>query len=592
VSVQVERKLSAIFAADIAGYSRLMGQDEVGALARLRGCREVMDQLIATHRGRIFNTAGDSVVADFASAVDAVQCAIAVQEALAKENAGQSEGEAMRFRIGIHVGDIIVQGDNLFGDAVNVAARLEAIAEPGGLCVSRVVRDQVRDKVNYAFEDLGDQQVKNIARPVRVYRVRDRAVPIAVPLPASTQALPLPDKPSIAVLPFANMSSDPEQEFFGDGIAEDIITALSKSRSLFVIARNSSFTYKGKAVAVKDVGRELGVRYVLEGSVRKAKNRVRVTAQLIEAESGGHLWAERYDRELADFFAVQDEITACVSAAIQPTVERSERERAAHKPPESLDAWECYHRGMWHFAKMEAAEHPKAMGFFRRATELDPGFAPGYAMLALAYRIETGAFRPDLRAENTARAIEYARQAIVIDPTDAKAHAVLAIAMTGSGHHAEGIAEADLAVDLDPNSVPAYTAQGFTRTYGGHPGEALEPLRTAMRLSPFDPLRFLWLIYLSRAQYWTQDYQAAIVTCRQLQHSYPNLPQAYAGLMASLGQIGQIDEAGAVMAEARERFGEPFRFWVSLPLNEIRELRPEDRAHLIDGFRKAGLPEE
>jgi TolB-like protein/class 3 adenylate cyclase len=302
------RRLAAIFAADVAGYSRLMGQDEVGTLARLRDCREVMDRLIASHRGRIFNTAGDSVVADFASTVDAVQCAVAVREAIGKGNTGRSEGEPMQFRIGIHVGDIIVQGENLFGDAVNVAARLEAIAEPGGVCVSRVVRDQVRDKVNYAFEDLGEQQVKNIARPVRLYRVRDNATPIERRLRVTPQPLPLPDKPSIAVLPFANMSGDPEQEYFADGMVEEIITALSRIRWLFVIARNSTFTYKGQAVDVKQVGRELGVRYILEGSVRKAGGRVRITSQLIDASTGTHLWADHFDGSLEDVFELQDRV--------------------------------------------------------------------------------------------------------------------------------------------------------------------------------------------------------------------------------------------------------------------------------------------
>jgi adenylate cyclase len=452
---RVDRRLAAILAADVAGYSRLIGADEEGTLSRLKAFRaEVIDPKIATHNGRLVKTTGDGLLVEFGSVVDALRCASELQRDLGERNTNVPLDKRIEYRIGVHQGDIVVEEGDIFGDGVNVAARLEGLAEPGGICVSARVQEDAVGKRDLAFEDMGEQQLKNIARPVHAYQVRGSETAGRAMDSVVQPALTLPDKPSVAVLPFMNMSADPQQEFFGDGIAEDIITALSKSRSLFVIARNSSFTYKGKAVAIKDIGRELGVRYVLEGSVRKAKNRVRVTAQLIEAESGGHLWAERYDRELADFFAVQDEITANVSAAIQPTVERSERERAARKPPESLDAWECYHRGMWHFAKMETVEHLKAMDFFRRAVELDPGFAPGYAMLALAYRIETGAFRPDLRAENTARAIEYARHAIVIDPTDAKAHAVLAIAMTGSGHHAEGIAEADLAVDLDPNSVP------------------------------------------------------------------------------------------------------------------------------------------
>jgi adenylate cyclase len=579
---RVERRLAAIFAADVAGYSRLVEADEEGTLGRLKALRaEVIDPKIAGYRGRIVKTTGDGLLVEFASVVDALRCAAEMQTALAGSNAALPPDRRIEFRIGINIGDIVVEDGDIFGDGVNIAARLEGLAEPGGICVSARVQEDAAGKLDAAFEDLGEQQLRNITRPVRVYRVGAGV--------ASRPSLPLPNKPSIVVLAFTNMSGDPEQEFFADGIAEDIITSLSKSRSLFVIARNSSFTYKGKAVAIREIGRELGVRYVLEGSVRKTGNLVRVTAQLIEAATGAHLWAERYDRELADIFAVQDEITASVSGAIQPALERRERERAVRKPPGSLDAWECYHRGMWHLAKMEVAENANAMGFFRRSIELDPGLAQGYAMLALAYRIETGAFRPDLRAENTARAFEYARHAIGIDPTDATAHAVLAVAMITSGHHAESLVEADLAVSLDPNSALAYGAQGFARAYGGRPSEAIEPLRTAMRLSPFDPLRFLWLIYLSRAHYWERDYEAAILTCRQLQHSYPNVAQSYTGLMAAFGQTGRIDEARAVMAQALERFGERFRWRMSMPLDEAQELRAEDREHLIEGFRKAGL---
>jgi adenylate cyclase len=385
------------------------------------------------------------------------------------------------------------------------------------------------------------------------------------------------------------MSGDAEQEFFADGIAEDIITVLSKSRSLFVIARNSSFTYKGKAVSVKDIGRELGVRYVLEGSVRRAGSQVRVTAQLVEATTGGHLWAERYDRDLADIFAVQDEITASVSAAIQPALERSERERAARKSPESLDAWESYHRGMWHFANVEASENEKARRFFQRAIELDPRFAPAEAALALTYLSDITLFRRDPRAVSISRALDHAGRAIKIDASDATAHAALARALWMSGRHAESLEEADLAVSLDPNSAVAYGARGGARLWGGQPRDAIELLQTAMRLSPFDPLIPLWQHFMARAYYWAGDYGASIAVARQLRHSVPNFRQVYNTLIAALGQTGQVDEAHAVMAEAMERFGEGFRRYMSLPLNEIRELRPEDREHLIDGFRKAGL---
>jgi adenylate cyclase len=318
----------------------------------------------------------------------------------------------IEFRIGVNLGDIIIDEGDIFGDGVNIAARLEAMAEPGGICISRTVLTQTRGKLDFPVEDLGDQALKNIAQPVHVFRVL--AEETAVPEPA---ALALPEKPSIAVLPFQNMSGDAEQEYFADGIAEDVITLLSKSRGLFVIARNSTFTYKGRAIDVKTVGRELGVRYVLEGSVRKAGGRVRVTAQLIEAATGGHLWAERYDRDLTDIFAVQDEITASVSAAILPTMERSERERAARKPPDGLNAWEYYHRGLWHFAKMEAAENDRARDCFGRAIGIDPGFAAAYAAISMTYITEVTQFRSSaMRPEIMPHAIEHARRSIAIDP--------------------------------------------------------------------------------------------------------------------------------------------------------------------------------
>jgi len=323
----VERKLAAIFAADVAGYSALMGRDEVGTLRTLTAYRVIIDRLIASHRGRIFNTAGDSLVADFASAVDAVQCAVEVQEALAKENADRPAGEQMRFRIGVHVGDILVQGDSLFGDTVNIAARLEALAEPGGICVSGAVQDHIGTKLSVGFIDLGLRQVKNIAQAIRAYQVGNATSPSETPV--EDTSLPLPDKPSIAVLPFQTMSGDPEQEYFADGMVEEITTALSRIRWLFVVARNSSFTYKGQQVDVKQVGQELGVRYVLEGSVRKAGNRVRITAQLIDTVTDAHLWADRFDSSLEDVFELQDKVAISVAGVIEPTLLVAEIRRSA-----------------------------------------------------------------------------------------------------------------------------------------------------------------------------------------------------------------------------------------------------------------------
>jgi adenylate cyclase len=335
---RVERRLAAILAANVVAYSRLMGQDEAGTLAWLRDHRrELIDPKIAEHKGRVVKTTGDGILIEFPSVVEAVACAVAVQRGMGERNAATPEDQRIVFPVGVNLGDIIISEDNdIHGDGVNVAARLEGIAEPNGICVSRVVRDQVRDKLDIEFDDMGEQALKNVARPLRVFRVRvatDERTPTAVPL-ETIPTLALPDKPSIAVLPFQNMSGDPAQEFFADGIAEDIITALSRYPSLFVIARNSCFTYKGQSVDVREVGRELGVRYVLEGSLRKSGNRIRVTAQLVEAETSNHLWAERYDRDLADIFAVQDEITEAVTIAVAPAIDDAERQRTLRKPPQ------------------------------------------------------------------------------------------------------------------------------------------------------------------------------------------------------------------------------------------------------------------
>jgi adenylate cyclase len=581
---RVERRLAAILAADVAGYSRLIGADEEGTIERLKTLRaELIDLKIAEHRGRLVKTTGDGLLAEFSSVIDALRCATELQAAMAERNAAVVGDGRIEFRIGVNVSDIVIEDDDIFGDGVNIAARLQALARPGEICVSARVREDTAARLDIAFEDLGEQQLRNIARPVHVYRVgvgRD-----------DWPLLPLPDKPSIAVLAFANMSGDPEQDFFAEGIADDIITALSKMRFLFVIARNSSFAYKEKSVGVKDIGRELGVRYVLEGSVRKSGSRVRVIAQLVEAATGVHLWSERYDRDFADLFAVQDEITASVAIAIRPAIEHSERERAARKPPESLDAWESYQRGMHHFwyQDVNLAETLKARSFFQRAADLDPQFVRAHGMLSATYIREANVFRPDLRAENVAHAIECSRRAVALDPTDSMAHATLAIALTAAGQHAEGIAEADLAASLDPNCYDARFAQGYTRVPAGRPRDAIEPLRLATRLNPFGS--GYHLTNMARAHYLAAEYEAAVAVARQARRATPNFQSAHVTLMAALGQLGRAEEARAVMAEALERFGESIRFFMSPPPHVNRERRPEDTDHLLDGLRKAGIVE-
>jgi adenylate cyclase len=387
----VTRRLAAILAADVSGYSRLIGADEEGTLARLKAHRnDLIDPKIAEDGGRLVKTTGDGLLVEFASVVDALRCATEIQAAMTERNATVPADSRIEFRIGIHQGDIVVEDGDIFGDGVNIAARLEGLAEPGGICVSARVQEDATGKLDLAFDDIGEQQLKNISRPVRVFRIAPKRVAQASVLSA---ALTLPDKPSLAVLPFTNMSADPEQEFFADGIAEDVITALSRYPSLFVIARNSSFTYKGRAVDIKQVGRELGVHYLLEGSLRKAGSRVRVTAQLVEAETGKHVWAERYDRDLADIFSVQDEITEAVTIAIAPAIADAELHRAMRKPPGSLDAWASYQRGLWHMSRASAEDNALAETFFQQAIDLDPKFrrrlqrlGPGGKQLSLRLR--------------------------------------------------------------------------------------------------------------------------------------------------------------------------------------------------------------
>ena len=573
----VERRLAAILAADVAGYSRLMGQDEVGTLSRLKNHRrELIDPKIAEHKGRIVKTTGDGLLIEFPSVIEAVACAVAVQRGMAVRNAGVPEHQHIQFRMGLNLGDIIVDEGDIHGDGVNIAARLEALADPGGLCVSALVHDHVHNHADCSFEDLGDQRLKNITRPVHLYRaLLDSSNAVA------RAPLPLPEKPSIAVLPFQNMGGDPQEEYVADGIAEDIITLLSKSRGLFVVARNSTFAYKGRAVNVKSVGRELGVRYVLEGSLRKAGNRIRVTAQLIEAATGNHLWAERYDRELTDIFAVQDEITAIVSNTILPTVERSERERASRKPPDSLDAWECYQRGLWHFFKCEPEENLRGREFFERAIRHDADNGLAFCGIALTYLLEAWFFPHVDRSETVLLAVENARTSVSLDPLNATAHAVLGCGLIMLGRHDEGIAEAESAISLDANHAWGYGIMGMSRLYAGKPRDAIEPLQTAMRLSPFDPIFPIWLFWLGRAHYDARDYAAAMLISRRLYEARPDLPPNIRTLIAALGQLGRIDEAQRVIRDATTRLGE--NAVVPPSRDQIGETLPEAYDHFVEG---------
>jgi adenylate cyclase len=559
-----------------------MGEAEEGTLGALRAVRrELGDPKIAEHRGRIVKTTGDGLLVEFASVVDAVRCAVELQREMIARNAATPAERRIEFRMGINVGDIIIEDGDIFGDGVNVAARLEALAEPGGICLSAAAHEQVRDRLDVAFADLGEQQVKNIARPVRTYAVALGASPRAA-LPVAAP-LPLPDKPSIAVLPFQNMSGDPEQEYFADGMVEEIITALSRIRWLFVIARNSSFTYKGQALGVKRIGRELGVRYVLEGSVRRGGNRVRMTAQLIDATNATHVWADRYDRDLSDIFAVQDEITASVAAVIEPMLAEAEQQRVLRKPPERLDAWEACQRGFWHFHRYAAEENRVALDFFRQAIGLDPNFAParyGYA-LALQWDIWHFSARPFIEVQGAAR--EEAMRAVSLDDKDAMAHAVLAHMMMWGGEWEEAIAQARTAFALNPNSAFVISMLGCVLGFGGHREEALERLRQAMRASPHDPLIWLWTLWSGSVQFYARDFAAALETLRELIRLRPSVWWMYELAAGALAFLGRRDEARDMLRRMPAQPPEQLaRFRQRPPW-----MRPEDYALRCEGFRLA-----
>jgi len=607
---RAERRLTTILAADIAEYSRLMRADEDATMRALGACRAVIDALVAEHRGRIANTAGDAVLAEFPSVADGLACALAIQPAMSAENESVPPDRRMQFRIGLHLGDVMTRDGDLFGDAVNIAARLEALAEPGGICVSAAVREHAGTRVAAAFTDIGAQQVKNIADPVHVFRVGPLPSRPQIPLPnpplpgldpgitgegrvgaGETQAahptpvgpLALPDKPSIAVLPFANMSNDPEQEFFADGIAEDVITALSRYPSLFVIARNSCFTYKGRAVDVKVVGRELGVRYVLEGSLRKSANRIRVTAQLVEAETGNHLWAERYDRDLADIFAVQDEITQAVTIAIAPAIAGAEQQRAMRKPPGSLDAWGACQRGLWHLGKASAEDNVLAEKFFQHAIDLDPNFAGGYKGLAIA-RANAGDYSPPTILISVET---LARRAVALDAADADAHSSLSLGLRHRGDLTGAQAEAERALAISPNLARAHAMLGQALILSGRPQEGLASLETSVRLDP--RARSAGRAnYIAMGFYLSGDYEAAIAAAYRTISSYPDYPSTYRWLAAALGQLGRTEEAKEALEKAIAAAPASFDMFVR---RRLPYYRPENHAHMVEGLRKAGWEE-
>jgi adenylate cyclase len=586
------RKLIAVVYADMVGYSRLIGLDDVGTLERLRALRNsVIDPAIEAHGGRIVQTGGDSLLIVFDSIDGAVRSAVQVQRQVPLHDEGCPADRHIRFRMGINIGDAIAEGTDLHGDAVNVAVRLQAECPPGAICVTRAVRDHMQGRIDLAFEALGALDLKNIAQPAEAFVLRPSAAGAMSKsvdrslVQGTGEALPLPDKPSIAVLAFTNMSGDPEQEYFSDGIAEDIIAELSRSRSLFVIARNSSFTYKGHAIDIKQVARELGVRYVLEGSVRRSGGRVRVVAQLIDAETGNHLWAERYDRALEDVFAVQDEITTAVVTAIVPAVADAEIRRILRKPPQSLGAWEAYQRGLWHMAKLNASDYTRAKEFLHCAIELDGSFVAAYTVLAYLCLVEaTQLFtRPMSEAAQTAR--EWARKAVDIDPDDSDAQAILAAAILFAGRPHEALERVSAALANNPNSSWANGYKGAILVDSGRSAEGRDLLLTALRLSPRDPRNAIVLYHIARSYYHDADYESSVDFGVRAVTRFPDHPAAYCWLAAALGQLGRSSEAREALQRAIEV--SPRTFDANVRARSAW-LRPEVYEHMLEGLRKAG----
>jgi adenylate cyclase len=593
-TARVERRLAAILAADVAGYSRLMGGDEEGTLARLKACRRaVVDPKIAEHRGRIVKTTGDGMLVEFASAVDAVRCAVEIQRGMANGNVGVPEAKRIEFRIGIHVGDIIIDDDDIFGDGVNIAARLEGIADPGGICISDDAHRQIRGKTEIVYDDMGHQSLKNISEPMRAWRARPADAAAAIPQPLKVDpppaALALPDKPSIAVLPFANMSGDAEQEYFADGMVEDIITGLSRMTWLFVIARNSSFTYKGKAVDIKQVGRELGVRYVLEGSVRKAGNRVRITGQLIDASNGAHLWADRFDGDLEDVFDLQDEVTTSVIGAIAPKLEQAEIERAKRKPTEKLAAYDYFLRGMANIYQGTKEANLAALQNFQRAIEIDSDFATAYGMCAYCYVWRKANGWMVDRERETAETEQLARKAARLGADDAVAlcQAGFALAFV-VGALDDGVALIDRALVLNPNLATAWRFSGYVRVFLGEPELAIEHLNRAVRLSPLDPLIFIVQNGVVLAHFFAGRYDEALSWAQKTLRQNPNYAAAIIMAAVSAALAGREDEMRKAVGRLYEI--DP-KSGIANFSNVWPLRRPEDLAAFEKGLRLTGLPE-
>jgi TolB-like protein/Tfp pilus assembly protein PilF len=580
---RIERRLAALLAADVAGYSRLVGIDEEGTLARLRSVRtELIDPAVATHGGRIINTAGDGILVEFPSVVDAGRCALELQRGLAERDTESSADRRIAFRIGIHLGDVVVDGADLLGDAVNIAARLEGIADPGGVWLSEDAWRQVRDKLSAAFIDMGDRALKNIAHPVHVYRMDMAGV-----APAPRPALALPDKPSIAVLPFQNVGGEPEQEYFTDGVVEDIITGLSRIKWLFVIARHSTFAYKGKAVDIKQIGRELGVRYVLEGSVRKGGNRLRITGQLIEAETGVHVWADRYDGVLEDMFDLQDRITETIVGIIEPSVRRAEIERARRKRPDSLDAYDLYLRALPYVHSAMPDDAVVALGYLERALALDPDYAVVHAAIALCHEAR---FRSAGFAEaDRAAGVRHARLALALGTDDATALAHAGLTMLHLASDFEAASGAiTRALSLNDSCATALYWGAHLHALGGDIALAEDYANRALRLSPFDSLSYEGHVALGAVRARLGRYDEAAACFAKAIQANPRFSVLYALQAGLLALAGRVEDARVVAARLLEL--EP-TFRVGSFMAFARFVDAGLRDAVAVGVRQAGLPE-
>jgi adenylate cyclase len=589
-----QRRLAAIVSADVAGYSRLMGRDESGTLAALKAIRlEVVDPAIAGHGGRIVKTTGDGLLLEFPSVVNAVRCAVEVQAAMVTKTADIPEDRRIAFRIGINIGDIIVDGDDIFGDGVNVAARLQEIAAPGGICISSRVHEDVRDRLDSAFDDSGIQTLKNIARPVQVWRWQPGTEEPRKPITPPTE-LPLPDKPSIAVLPFQNMSGDPEQEYFTDGITEDIITELSRFHSLFVIARNSSFSYKGKSPNIRQVGKELGVRYVLEGSIRKSSNRIRVTGQLIDTLTGNHIWAERYDRVLEDIFAVQEELTRAIVAAITPQIETTEQFKAARRRPDNLSAYEMALRAWAHaFEAQDNADPTIFSQSIREAKEalaIDPNSMRALHVLAWAHGNTVQLSIAADRELALREAIWANARAIELDGMDAYGYAFRGLSAMhfGRSNDPEALVNARRAHDMNPNDTFVLRILGALESNAGEHERAIEHLHQVMRLNPRDPRGHITYNVLAFACFCAKQYGEDVKWASRAVNDRPKFVQAHSSLAVSLIGVGEIEKAKAMFKALQEVASDE---WVRRRLEgEWFLARQEDRTRATTFLRiAAGL---